>query len=46
MFHIGQWLRDLNLTVERLTQTLMRRMKPGQAELVTDDDVDESMNIH
>ncbi|CAF0741644.1 unnamed protein product [Adineta steineri] len=43
MFHIGQWLRDLNLTVERLTQTLTRRMKPGQAELV-DDDVDESMN--
>ncbi|UJR14694.1 hypothetical protein I4U23_001687 [Adineta vaga] len=45
MFHIGQWLRDVNLTVERLTQTLTRRMKPGQAELV-DDDVDESMNTN
>ncbi|CAF4637913.1 unnamed protein product, partial [Rotaria sp. Silwood1] len=43
MFHIGQWLRDINLTVERLTQTLTRRMKSGQTELV-DDDVDESMN--
>ena len=43
MFHIGQWLRDLNLTVERLTQTLTRRMRPGQAEIV-DDDVDESMS--
>ncbi|CAF4254310.1 unnamed protein product, partial [Rotaria magnacalcarata] len=36
-------LRDLNLTVERLTQTLTRRMKSSQAEIV-DDDVDESMN--
>ncbi|CAF3834606.1 unnamed protein product [Rotaria sordida] len=43
MFHIGQWLRDINLTVERLTQTLTRRMKSGQTELV-DDDVDESIN--
>ncbi|CAF2791008.1 unnamed protein product [Rotaria sp. Silwood2] len=43
MFHIGQWLRDINLTVERLTQTLTRRIKSGQTELV-DDDVDESMN--
>ncbi|CAF3774513.1 unnamed protein product [Rotaria socialis] len=45
MFHIGQWLRDLNLTVERLTQTLTRRMKSSQAEIV-DDDVDESMNTN
>jgi hypothetical protein len=44
MFHVGQWLRDLNLTIERLTQTITRRMKPNQAELVDADDVDESMN--
>jgi cohesin loading factor subunit SCC2 len=44
MFHIGQWLRDVNLTIERLTQTLTRRVKPPstQAELV--DDIDESIN--
>jgi cohesin loading factor subunit SCC2 len=44
MFHIGQWLRDLNLTVERLTQTVTRRMRPGQPEIVNDDDVDESID--
>jgi 23S rRNA G2069 N7-methylase RlmK/C1962 C5-methylase RlmI len=44
MFHIGQWLRDLNLTIERLTQTVTRRMKPNQTELVDTDDVDESIN--
>jgi len=44
MFHIGQWLRDVNLTIERLTQTLTRRVKPtNQAELV-DDDIDESID--
>ena len=42
MFHIGQWLRDVNLTVERLTQTLTRRVKPlPHTELV--DDIDESI---
>jgi cohesin loading factor subunit SCC2 len=46
MFHIGQWLRDVNLTVERLTQTLTKRVKPcTQAELV-DDDIDESINTN
>ena len=44
MFHVGQWLRDLNLTIECLTQTITRRMKPNQAELVDEYDVDESMN--
>ena len=44
MFHVGQWLRDLNLTIERLTQTITRRTKPNQAELVDSDDVDESLN--
>ncbi|UJR32054.1 hypothetical protein I4U23_019522 [Adineta vaga] len=45
MFHIGQWLRDVNLTIERLTQTVTRRTKPTtvHAELV-DDEMDESMN--
>jgi hypothetical protein len=44
MFHIGQWVRDVNLTIERLTQTLTQRVKPlTQAELV-DDDIDESIN--
>jgi len=44
MFHIGQWVRDVNLTIERLTQTLTRRVKPtNQAELV-DDDIDESID--
>ena len=46
MFHIGQWLRDVNLTIERLTQTLTRQMRPNQNELVNDDDVDESMNTN
>ena len=31
------------MTVDRLTQTVTRRMKPGQAELVDSDDVDESL---
>ena len=43
MFHLGQWIRDLNLTIERLTQTLTRQMKSSQAELV-DDDADESIS--
>ncbi|CAF3680836.1 unnamed protein product [Rotaria sordida] len=44
MFHIGQWLRDINLTIERLNQTLTRRVKPlNHAELV-DVDIDESMD--
>jgi cohesin loading factor subunit SCC2 len=43
MFHIGQWLRDVNLTIERLTQTLTRRVKsPTHTELV--DDIDESLH--
>lgn len=44
MFHIGQWLRDLNMTIERLTQTVTRRMKPNPNELVENDEVEESMN--
>ncbi|CAF3770813.1 unnamed protein product [Adineta steineri] len=45
MFHIGQWLRDVNITVERLTQTLTKRTKPStiQAQLVFDD-IDETIN--
>ena len=43
MFHLGQWIRDVNLTIERLTQTLTRQMKSSQTELV-DDDADESIN--
>ncbi|CAF5022632.1 unnamed protein product, partial [Rotaria sp. Silwood1] len=44
MFHIGQWLRDINLTIERLNQTLTRRVKPkNHAELV-DVDMDESID--
>lgn len=43
MFHIGQWLRDLNLTIDRLTQSVTRRMKPNQPEIV-DDDVDDSIS--
>jgi cohesin loading factor subunit SCC2 len=45
MFHIGQWLRDVNLTIERLTQTLTRRVKQPStnAELV-DDMIDETIN--
>ena len=39
---MGQWLRDINLTIERLTQSLTRRTKPNQAELV-DDDIDDSI---
>jgi cohesin loading factor subunit SCC2 len=45
MFHIGQWLRDVNLTIERLTQTLTKRVQPPtHAELV--DDMDESHPRH
>lgn len=49
MFYIGQWLRDVNLTIDRLNQTLTRRVaKPtttatNQAELV-DDDIDETIH--
>src|SRR5688572_2604655 len=46
MFHIGQWLRDVNITIERLNQTLTRQVKPNQAELVVDDDIDESINTN
>ena len=44
MFHVGQWLRDLNLTIERLTQTVTRRMKPNSNQFVETEEVDESMN--
>ena len=44
MFHIGQWLRDVNITIERLTQTLTRRVKPSIAAELVDDDDDESID--
>lgn len=43
MFHVGQWLRDLNLTIDRLTQTITRRAKPGQSEMNENDDADDSI---
>jgi cohesin loading factor subunit SCC2 len=42
MFHLGQWLRDIHLTIERLTQTLTRQVKPLSKELV-DDQIDSMM---
>ncbi|CAF3328378.1 unnamed protein product [Rotaria socialis] len=46
MFHIGQWLRDINLTIDNLTQTLTRRVKPpSHTELVDINiDIDKSLN--
>ncbi|CAF1178554.1 unnamed protein product, partial [Adineta ricciae] len=45
MFHVGQWVHDVNLTIERLTQTITRRAKPSTAHAeIVYDDMDESMN--
>ncbi|CAF2152966.1 unnamed protein product, partial [Rotaria magnacalcarata] len=44
MFYIGQWLRDINLTIDRLTQTLTRRVKPPSHTELVDIDIDESLN--
>ncbi|CAF3563603.1 unnamed protein product [Rotaria sp. Silwood2] len=44
MFHIGQWLRDINLTIERLNQTLTRRVKPSNHAELVDVDTDESID--
>ena len=45
MFHLGQWVRDVNLTIERLTQTLTRQVKPVRVELV-DDEIDELLHAN
>jgi hypothetical protein len=46
MFHIGQWIRDVNLTIERLTQTLTRRVKPATHAELVDDAMDDSINTN
>ena len=44
MFHIGQWLHDINLMITRLTQTLTRQVKPPVHSELVDVAVDESLN--
>jgi len=40
MFHLGQWIRDVYLTIERLTQQLTRQVQPRRhTEFI--DDIDE-----
>lgn len=41
LFHLAQWIRDWSLTIERLTQSLTREVRPRKGELM-DDELDET----
>lgn len=44
MFHFGQWIRDLNLTIDRLTQMLTRRQNPNRTTQLVDEHFSYSLD--